>query len=287
MNHDRTVHEIPLTEIFCDNDFNCRGKIAPLDVVDLARDIKQRGLDIPIIVQPYTEHPPHKYRIVAGHRRYMAFRVNESPTIPTNIRTDLDEFAAAGLNLRENILRKQLNIKQEANGIRKFMLAAWSEQAVAEYIYQSRGWVQVRFMLLRLPEDIQNECAAGLIGQEQIRKLVTMKNGSDEQYAYVRAIKEAKIRGEKVEMPATKPRNHLIADNKVQNKFVIFAMIDHLLQNIGSSLVTRALAWACGEINDYQLHEDIAKHCKENNKFYEIPEAVKNAFKNTIMDVKK
>lgn len=171
--HDRTVHDIAMSDIYADSDFNCRGKISPLEVVDLARDIMTNGLDVPITVRPYDKGG-FKYIIVAGHRRYMAFRVNQTPTIPATIRKDLDDFTAAGLNLRENILRSELNMVQEARGVRKFMMAGWTENSVADFLKQSRGWVQIRFIILKLPEDIQNEIAARILhsrsDQEDLRK---------------------------------------------------------------------------------------------------------------------
>ena len=281
--HDRTVHNIPMSEIFSDEEFNCRGKIPLLDVIDLARDIQANGLDLPITVMPFKGHPPCKWRIVAGHRRHAAFRVNAAETIPCTIRADLDEFGAACLNMRENILRKELNIKQEANGLKKFMLAGWSEPRLATELQQSRGWVQVRFMLLRLPEAIQNEAAAGWISQDQIRKIHNCK-GEDAQFALLRAIKEAKVRGEKVDIPAVEKRNHVIASKTSQKRPVIFEMIDHLMTALGAGLETRCLAWAAGEISDYELYRDIETHCKENSIFYELPSHILEAFTRKVMD---
>lgn len=273
---DRTVYTLPMSEIFCDNDFNCRGRISPFDVVDLARDILKNGLDFPIVVQPF-KHVKFRYRIVAGHRRFTAFRVNNASEIPCTIRTDLDEFGAAALNLRENILRKELNILHEANGLRRFLAAGWGEGALADYIKQSRGWVQVRYILLRLPQDIQECAAAGIITQDQIKKMASMSK--DKMYAFLRMIKEAKIKGEKIEIKEEKPRDPLKAYKRPQDRVIIFSLIEHILMVIGASLTTRALAWAAGEISDYEIHQDIKKYCEANDQYYEIPQEVLVAFK--------
>ena len=50
------VVDIPLTEIDADENFNCRGKIAPIDVVDLAKDITERGLIQPVSVAPIEKN---------------------------------------------------------------------------------------------------------------------------------------------------------------------------------------------------------------------------------------
>lgn len=260
---------IPMTDIFSDDDFNCRGKIVPLDVIDLARDIQDNGLDIPIVVQPYDEHPPQKYRIIAGHRRFMAFRVNKATEIPCQIRQDLDELHAAAFNLRENLTRQQLNIKQEAHGLRRFYHAGWTDKATADLLHQSRGWVQVRYMLLALPEDIQNEAAAGMINQEHVRKLFGMK--TEEMYQLVRKIKESKIKGEKIELPVEKKKDPNARLKKSRERYDIFSMIDWLLTTVGAGLHTRGMAWAAGEISDYEFLEDVERHCDENGLTFHHP----------------
>lgn len=278
---DRTVHSLPMEEIFCDNEFNCRGRIIPNDVIDLAKDIAKNGLDFPITVQPFAnpENPKHKYRILAGHRRFTAFRVNSSEKIPCTIRTGLSDLQAAALNIRENVLRKNLNILQEANGIKKFMLAGWSESAVSTMLAQSRGWVQIRFTLLRLPPDIQAEAAAEMITQDQIRRLGALKQGSADQYALLRKMKEAKVRGEKIDLPSAKKRDHVKAIQRSQDRFEIFKMINLLFEIMGMGFYTRCMAWCAGEISDYEFHVDIQKECQSRGLHYDIPKEVQDALK--------
>ena len=40
-------------EIYCDHDFNCRGQVAPIDVIDLAKSIELTGLLQPITIQSF------------------------------------------------------------------------------------------------------------------------------------------------------------------------------------------------------------------------------------------
>src|SRR5262245_14130389 len=109
--NDYTAVMVPMDQIFSDDDFNCRGRIAPIDVIDLAKSIEEVGLQQPIVVQPYKHplNPKILYRIMAGHRRFMAFRVNKSDKIPAFIREGLTDFEARLLNLTENLKRQDLN----------------------------------------------------------------------------------------------------------------------------------------------------------------------------------
>ena len=155
VNPDFVTVDIPIAQIFADEEFNCRGHLAPMDVMDLVPDIKKRGLDYPITVRPYEGKEGKTHRIITGHRRFLACKLLEWPTIPSRVRTDLKPFDENIMNLTENILRKDLNMLQEARGLMAFRKAKWKEDIIAAQVGMSRGWVQVRMMLLDLPEDIR------------------------------------------------------------------------------------------------------------------------------------
>lgn len=260
---------IPMDEIFSDDQFNCRGQISPFEVQALAEDIAKNGLDQPIMVQPWDASPGKKYMILAGHRRFLACKINKQTTIAAFVRYNLTEAAARSINIRENVSRKDLNIMQEARGLLWFKLKGWDEQRTADHLSQSRGWVQIRYMLLELPTDIQKECAAGLINQAQIRKLYSLRGKTDELYALVRLIKEAKERGEKVDLTPSKTSNPLT--KRPRSKEEIFKMIDFLFQSVGMGFHTRCLAWASGEINTYELYLDIKEFAFDLGVDFEIP----------------
>src|SRR5258706_4547785 len=167
------IQELPLKDIFADTDFNCRGAIAPIDVVDLARDIDAHGLQQAIVVQPFKD-PQYKYRIVAGYRRHKAFQVLQRETIPCNVVDGLSDVQARIMNLSENLKRKDLNMLQEAKALEHLKNAGLTQDDVAREIGMSRGWTQIRFMILDLPKEIQYEVAAGFLSQQQVRDLSTL-----------------------------------------------------------------------------------------------------------------
>ena len=82
-----TVLHIEMRRIYSDGDFNCRGKILPMDIIDLAKDIDRNGLQFPIAVQPVcdvksTIPEGFNFRIIAGHRRFEALRILKNEEIP-------------------------------------------------------------------------------------------------------------------------------------------------------------------------------------------------------------
>lgn len=261
---DYQVFDIPVAEIFCDANFNCRGSIAPIDVAELAKSIDADGLQFPISVQPAETvkgglPPGFKYRIIAGHRRYTAFKVLRRATIPAMIRADVDnEVKARVLNLIENFQRQDLNILQEAKALEALYVAGCAREQVGKMIGKSGGWVQVRFNLLSLPVEIQAEAAAGILNQYQIKHLVSLHSAED-QYAAVRKIKDAKAKGEKPGAIAPrKKKTTTIKKPRLRDE--IFDLIEILAKSgVGYGIHTRVLAWAAGEITTMEVFDEIRK----------------------------
>ncbi len=255
---------IPLSEVYSDDDFNCRGPIAPIDVAELAQDIQLNGLQFPITVQPAedVEHSiPAPWRIIAGHRRYKAFEVLERDNeefrqVPAMVRRGLSEIQARVLNLGENIKRKDLNILQEAKALEKLYEAGVPRDHVAKLLSKSSGWVQNRYALLSLPEDIQLECANGIINQQQIKQLYSLRHDPLKQYEAVRMIKEAKARGQRIKHVG-KRKKTATDTKKARGRNECFDMIEIIVPAVGYGIHTRALAWAAGEITTAEFFESV------------------------------
>lgn len=260
MSTDLEIKNIPLNDILADSDFNCRGIITPMDVVDLAEDIKKNGLLQPAIVMAFSEPERRQigksWKLIAGFRRYMAHVINEAPTIKCTIMEHMDEAHAVLLNLSENLKRKDLSIIQEARAIDRLRMLGTSEPKCAEAVGKSRTWVQIRYMLLKLPAEVQDEVESGMIPQSTIRELFTVM----QTMGNAKAIEEAK-RFKEEKQTGKKPRVQKEKDadlKKARTKPEIFEMIEHILATIGAGVGSRSLGWAAGEITDGDLFEAIA-----------------------------
>ncbi len=264
------IQSIPIEQIFNDTSFNCRGHITPLDVKDLAEDIRDNGLQFPIAIQPRfdVEDIPEEYsfRIVAGHRRYVAFKILKIKEIPCMVRRGLTELQARLMNLSENLKRKELNIKQEADAVKQLRLLGLTQEDIAQKLGQSRAWVQIRLHLLRLPEQIQDEAAAGFLNQTQIRQLHALKD-KDLQFDAVRKIKTAKLSGQKGLSVEKKPQENPDKTKKRSQKEIQDVMAMFISQKF-FGLHLRCLAWVNGAISTRDLFNDI----KEGNPDFNLPE---------------
>lgn len=250
------VVDLPVDQIFADDQFNCRGNIAPLDVVELMRSIEQNGLQQAIVVQPFTKGD-FRYRIVMGHCRHRCFQLLKRTTIPCIIRTDLSDLQAMTLNLVENLHRTNLSIMQEARAINKYFVAGCTQDDVARMINKSRGWVQIRYTALRLDPAIQVEIEAGFLSQEQIKQVYALPS-KDLQFEAVRDIKDSKIRGDRKKIDL-KPKKQYQPDVKrVMALNEIFDLQNEIYDKIGNNFGTRCLACAAGEITRSELMKDVA-----------------------------
>jgi len=264
-----------LSDIFADDDFNSRGKIIPLDVVDLAKDIERVGLIQPVVVMPTPESDKLKtkcnYKLLAGFRRRFAHIVLKRDTIPALIHEPLCAVDATIFNLSENLNRADLTILQEAKAIKRLSTFALTEDQVAALIGKSRGWVQVRGMLLQLPEDVQQAVEAGFINQTQIRELYTIyrSSGTAAVYEAVKSLKDAKIKGIKGKIVDP---NKLSKDARRQRtRQEIVVMLENLYDITGPALHTRCLAWASGEISNNELLATVKEWCAANDKPFLVP----------------
>lgn len=270
--------EINMDNIFIDEEFNCRRKITPIDVVDLAKNIKDNGLLQPVIVAIQSDEQKaangKDYRLIAGFRRYKAHMVNKSEKILASIHPGgvLTEKEARYLNLSENLNREDLNILQEAWALKSLYDVGATEQEAMNRLGKSRGWIQIRFMLLDLPNDVQKEIAAGYVTQPQIRQLhkLNRRGAPGELHEAVKKLKEAKERGEKHNIQPPKAEKAVIKHHR--SKSEIFEMQDHIRESIGNNFGTRCLAWASGEISNAELIKDVQAEAYRMGKIYRRPD---------------
>lgn len=273
--HDYEVHELPMSEVYCDNAFNCRGVIVPADCVDLAHSIRERGLDQPIMVQPYDKIPGKRYRIINGHRRFTACKILERQFIQAFIRTDFTEETARTQNLIENLHRKDLNIKQEADSLKWYFDSGFQDKMIATVLGMSQTWVTARKELLRLPDDIQAAAASGILTQEQIRLAAKMKT-KEEQYEYVRKIKDMRAKGERFRIVSNLKSKEETFRARERKKAEIEQMVEMLMDTWPEgTLASRFGAWCAGNIDTLTFMFDVQKAAADEDKSFIIPAEIR------------
>lgn len=244
---------IPLDQIIANEDANCRDKIDPMKVLSLWKTIEKEGLLQPVVVRKVDKG----YELICGFRRYKAHVVGCAKTINSKVVTCSDADAKV-FNLIENLEREQLNLLEEAKSVQKLMFAGWTQDRIAKRFSVTRTWVIGRQKLLQLPEEIQQEAAAGYLKLGHIDALVKLT--TPEQYEIVKQIKEKALQGEKTNATALKPKTPSnVVPKRPRSKPDILDMLGLVMQKLGPGITTRAIAWAAGEISSDDFLLDIHK----------------------------
>lgn len=264
-----------IDDIVKDDDWNTRSCIIPLNIRELADSIAQNGLIQPVVCAP---RPDGKFGLVAGFRRFHAHlllrREGRLPSDKIKAVIDpalVDPVKAMLHNLSENLQRQDLNILEEALAIKRLKDKGESRESVAAKIGMSAGWVQERFMVLDLPTEIQAEAAMGWISSPILRQIYTVfrKKGRVAACEAVKKAKEHRKRGEKLVLIKRKGN---ILRKKKRNHDEIVRMKKFVYDKLGPSYFTVALAWADGNISDYECLLHIREMARAQGVEFVVPE---------------
>lgn len=145
------------------------------DLQELMESIKAKGVLEPIIVRPKGE----KFEIIAGERRYMASKNLGLKEIPC-IEMTVDDKEAMEISLIENLQRKDLDIFEEADGLRALMtLYGYSHQEIAEKIGKARSTITEIISVSRIPLTLREKLKkAGITSRSTIIEIAKIENES-------------------------------------------------------------------------------------------------------------
>ncbi len=140
---------------------------------DLAESIKAQGIIQPILVRMISNE---QYEIIAGERRWQAARIAKLTEVPVIVK-DISDSAALAMALIENIQREDLNIIEEARGIKRLIdeFNITHEEA-AEAVGKSRTVVSNTLRLLNLCEHAQNALETKKIEMGHARAILSLSH---------------------------------------------------------------------------------------------------------------
>lgn len=266
------IYEIPISKIYADEDFNCRGHITALDVNDLATDIANRGLDQPIQVEPYNLVEGKDFRIITGHRRFKATEViyasgdkipgTADGTIKATIKEGLDDLQRLVMNFNENTQRQQLNLKQESKAIEKFVNLGLSRNDIAAKIGMGSTWVQIRTYFCQFPERVQDILVAHNVKQHEVREFYkTFQDcpiGPDGQKNFETFFEQVRRYKETGSVQAGKSAKRAASEKRIRTKPEMIELIKHIRDNgMGAGILTRLLAHCAGEVSLGEIDKEL------------------------------
>lgn len=160
---------------------------------ELMNSIKSKGVLEPIIVRPRGDG----YEIIAGERRYMASKnvgLKEIPCIEMNV----SDNEAMEISLIENLQRKDLDVFEEADGLRALIdIYGYSHAQVSEKIGKARSTITEVINISKIPEPIRKLCHSYQIDKNRslLIEISKLKN-EDEMKRIMEAIHERGLKRE-------------------------------------------------------------------------------------------
>jgi len=136
------------------NPFQPRIDINTEALHELISSIEENGLLQPIIITELEENG--FYTIIAGHRRFEAFKILGKSTIPALIKKNIKNKDLAILSLTENLMRENLHPIENAIAIKNILdnKIVESQNKLAQYVGLSKGYVSKLLNILKLPSSI-------------------------------------------------------------------------------------------------------------------------------------
>jgi len=164
------------------------------ELSELAASIRENGILQPLIVTPAGE--PGKYTLIAGERRLLSAGLAGLESVPAIIR-EASEQERLELALIENVQRTDLTPLEAAEAFRQltddFNL---SHEQIAQKLGKSRVSVTNTLRLLKLPEDVKQSLAIGVISEGHARALLSLPTPQAQSAALQTILKhELNVRG--------------------------------------------------------------------------------------------
>jgi len=208
---------------------------------ELADSIKAQGIIQPILVRMISNN---QYEIIAGERRWQAAKIANLKEVPVIIK-DISDSTALAMALIENIQREDLNVIEEARGIRRLIdeFNITHEEA-AEAVGKSRTTVSNILRLLNLCEHAQKALETKKIEMGHARAILSLSFIDQtkmcqkiiNQQLTVREVEKAVSKGETKKTPSKQSKDNDIKrlENELSEKLGIVVSINHKSSGRGS-----------------------------------------------------
>ena len=222
------LQELPLTSIV-PNPHQPRTDFDDAQVKELADSIRSEGLMQPIVVRKVKDG----YEIIAGERRFRAFKLIGQKTITARI-IDAKDDSSAVLALVENLQRADLNAIEEALGIAKLMNDfKLTQDAVAERLGKPRTTIANSVRLLALDKELQGYVRKGQLSAGHAKALLGIENAAHRvQVARLVIEKALSVRATEAEV------KKVVSTKKTEHKKAVQTVVADVQKRLASHFAT-------------------------------------------------
>lgn len=141
---------------------------------ELVTSVREFGVLQPIVVRPRPQAAAGepRYELIMGERRLRATKMAGQETIPAVVRDTADEDMLRDA-LLENLHRAELNPLEEASAYQQLLTDfGITQEQLGARIGRSRPQITNTLRLLRLPEQVQRQVAAGVLSAGHARAIL-------------------------------------------------------------------------------------------------------------------
>lgn len=162
---------------------------------ELVHSVREFGVMQPIVVRPIERDDPRiaqgvHYELVMGERRLRASRLAGLPTIPAVVKQTGDDAMLRDA-LLENLHRSNLNPLDEASAYQQLLEDfGITQDELATRIGRSRPQITNTLRLMRLPDPVKRQVAAGVLSAGHARALLGVSDADALQKLADRVIRE-------------------------------------------------------------------------------------------------
>ena len=234
-----TASVIPISNLI-PGKFQPRKSFNQDSLKELAESIKAQGIIQPILVRMLSSD---QYEIIAGERRWQAAKIAKLDEVPIVLK-DISDSTALAMALIENIQREDLNVIEEARGIKRLIDEFnITHEAAAAAVGKSRAAVSNTLRLLSLCEHAQNALESNKIEMGHARAILSLS--SVEQSMMCQKIVNQKLTVREVEKEVSegltkktpkqsKDQDIKRLENELSDRFGINISISHRQSGKGS-----------------------------------------------------
>lgn len=145
-------------------------------LAELVSSIKEKGVLQPLIVRSAGNN---SFELIAGERRWRASQKAGLKEVPVVIK-EVSDRESLEIAIIENIQRAELNPIEEAEGYKRLMDEfSYTQEELAGKVGKERATVSNHLRILKLPDEVKKDIAAGLLSLGHAKALLGIEKSGE------------------------------------------------------------------------------------------------------------
>jgi ParB family chromosome partitioning protein len=203
---------VPIDQI-APNPYQPRKTFNEGSIEELARSVREHGIVQPLVV---TRIGDHKYRLIAGERRFRAAQKAGLASVPAVVKEAMQAGDTLQIALIENIQREDLNPIEEAMAYHQLHQDfGLTQEEISRRVGKERSTVANFLRLIKLPDSVKKLLASGQLSMGHARALLAVESAKKQEQLADRVVKRSlNVRQTEMLASATAPKATVKAEKE-------------------------------------------------------------------------